>query len=87
MRKQTTKEELFIKDLSDMYLTFLEFIENPARHGAVGILIKTKPGCKEPVKAKLLDALSDVECNLHRAMYRMRQVTGWNRDLPNGIND
>jgi len=86
MRKTVTKEQAFIKNLSSMYLTFLEYIENPARFGAVGILIKTKPGCKEPVKAALLDALKDVDNNLHRAMYRMKQVMGWNKDIPDGLN-
>ena len=87
MRKKTTKEEYFINELSSMYLTFLEYIENPARHGAIGILVKTKPGCKEPVKAKLLDTQVYVESNLHKAMNAMKRIVGWNEDLPDGINN
>ena len=86
MRKRVTKEENFINELSSTYLTFLEFIENPARHGAIGILVKTKPGCKEPIKAALLDALKNVDTNLHRAMYIMKQITGWHKDIPSDLD-
>ncbi len=75
-------------DLSDKtrekYKTFVEYIENPSRHGAIGIICKMSPKTKELVKAKLLDEWQEVDSHLKEAIGIMNKVMGWFYDLPDG---
>jgi len=79
------KEQAFMDDLNKTYMTFVEFIENPARMGAVGIMCKLKPSSKELIKAKLLDEWALTDNDLRKALYRMRKVMGWFKDIPDGF--
>ena len=69
------------KDLSDRlnerYKLFTEYVENPARFGAVGILCKIRPSSKELVKSKLMDRWQEVDKHLYEAMKIMNRTLGW----------
>ncbi len=76
-KRQFEKEERFMDTIKDTYLTFIEFIENPERAGAVGILTKIKPYAKDLVKSKLMDSWCKTDKDLRKALTRMRRVMGY----------
>ena len=83
-KDRLTKEKAFMEELEKTYMTFVEFIENPARMGAVGIMCKLKQSSKELIKAKLLDEWALTDNDLRKALFRMRKVMGWFKDVPGG---
>ena len=83
-KDRLTKEKAFMEELEKTYMTFVEFIENPARMGAVGVLCKLRPSSKELIKSKLLDEWALTDNDLRKALFRMRKVMGWFKDVPGG---
>ena len=75
-------------DLSDKtrekYKIFVEYLENPARHGAIGVICKMNPKTKELIKAKLIDQWNEVDGHLKDAIGIMNKVMGWFYDIPDG---
>jgi len=84
-KRKINKQEALIKDFSETYLSFIDFAENPARRGAIGLLCKIRPEAKAPVKDKLMDILCATESSIRVCMSHMKEAMSWNKDVPDGF--
>lgn len=80
MRKHKTRDEILIESVEKTYKDFIEFIQNPGRYGAVGLICKIKPEAKELIEANLLNKKIEIDNDLRYIKWKMEKAMGYFRD-------